>query len=160
MSQWKEATSLSALRLKVPDELGLEVSRAHSHRRVSVHIKFTQSYPLTIHLRMDRQDRPKLCSTCGRSYSCEFCKKRFATTCSLMQHRRSHTGERPNPGSQCDKMFSSCTGLKKHMFIHTGEKPHSCVTCHKTFAQKSNLKIHLKFHKSATDRTIFSRTGL
>lgn len=136
MSQWKEATSLSALRLKVPDKLGLEVSRAHSHRRVSVHIKFTQSYLLTIHLRMDGQDRPKLCSTFGRSfcssgallmhshchmgersYSCEFCKKRFATTCSLMQYRRSHTGERPDPGSQCNKMFSSCTGLKKESLV-------------------------------------------
>ncbi|XP_039082048.1 zinc finger protein 568-like [Hyaena hyaena] len=72
--------------------------------------------------------------------------KTFSHRSRLVEHHRSHTGEKPYGCGECGKAFSRKSCLIIHHRIHTGEKPYGCGECGKAFFQKSHLVLHQRTH--------------
>lgn len=47
----------------------------------------------------------------------------------------------------CGKLFDKRSNLVQHIRSHTGEKPFQCPICAQRFTQKSNMKKHVEAHK-------------
>lgn len=60
-----------------------------------------------------------------RPFACRFCAKRFKRKDHLVEHERTHTGERPYVCSVCGKSFAKKTNLNTHSRSH-----HQQQYCH------------------------------
>lgn len=79
-------------------------------------------------------------------YQCSICRLQLPTGSDLVQHLKSHTGDKPFQCAICSKSFTQPGSLSTHTRIHTGEKPHQCPECDKSFTQASSLSVHMKIH--------------
>ncbi|XP_074241881.1 LOW QUALITY PROTEIN: zinc finger protein 837 [Saimiri boliviensis] len=61
-----------------------------------------------------------------RLYACDKCGKAFPHTSSLLQHERTHTGERPYECAECGKAFVCCSGLHRHQKTHWAQCHRRC----------------------------------
>ena len=82
-------------------------------------------------------------------FRCTECGVDFPTHYGLMQHARTHTGERPFRCNVCGRHFAQRSTLTRHMRIHTGERPFVCRVCQRGFSQNSNLRRHMRIHPRA-----------
>lgn len=83
----------------------------------------------------------------GKSqFLCSFCNKTFVQLQGLINHRLTHTGERPYKCYSCEKSFTQLDYLKKHVRTHDQQRPYSCSLCYKPFHRLCDLQRHLVMH--------------
>ena len=77
-----------------------------------------------------------------RPYACELCGLAFAQSGDLTRHMRAHNGERDYVCQTCGKRCITAGNLREHMRTHTGERPFKCVLCDRAFTQSTHLHRH------------------
>ena len=83
-------------------------------------------------------------------YYCQHCNYATGRKVCLVNHSRTHSGERPFECCVCDDQFSQKANLSKHLLRkHMGVKPYVCSQCSYKSAQKGNLDRHILTHSGA-----------
>ncbi|KAJ3241272.1 hypothetical protein HDU81_001257 [Chytriomyces hyalinus] len=91
-------------------------------------------------------------------YRCDFegCGREFNHRSNFLEHRRTHTGERPFKCDypNCSLTYTTRNRLNIHQRKHTGEKPFPCdyPNCEFATTQSSNLKKHKRTHLTAEEK--------
>ncbi|XP_066471711.1 zinc finger and SCAN domain-containing protein 23-like [Tiliqua scincoides] len=115
--------------------------------------------------RILQDERLKTCPDCGkgfvwrsqviehqrthtgeRPYACSYCGKSFSSKSYVIKHERIHTGEKPYKCSDCGRGFSRRDVLVAHQRTHTGEKPYKCMHCGQRFSARERLLVHERVH--------------
>ncbi|XP_053137095.1 zinc finger protein 154-like [Hemicordylus capensis] len=81
-----------------------------------------------------------------KPHTCMECGMSFRTSGNLHLHHRIHAGEKPHKCMECGKSFRSSGKLNLHHRTHTGEKPHQCLECGKSFSERVAVKSHHRTH--------------
>ncbi|KAK7047519.1 hypothetical protein SK128_004274, partial [Halocaridina rubra] len=76
-------------------------------------------------------------------HQCQFCPYRTLIRTNLVNHVRTHTGEKPYKCSYCPYRFKQKIALEWHLMTHTGEKPYKCQHCPYKTTKKSNFDLHI-----------------
>ncbi|XP_023598519.1 zinc finger protein 343-like isoform X3 [Trichechus manatus latirostris] len=117
------------------------------------------------HQRSLLQEKPYICSECGRGfhqkslflmhwrthsveqpYMCSECGQGFSQKSVFLIHQRTHSGQKPHVCKECGRGFSCKSNLIGHQRTHSGQKPHVCKECGRGFSCKSNLIGHQRTH--------------
>ncbi|KAH8028238.1 hypothetical protein HPB51_014193 [Rhipicephalus microplus] len=81
-----------------------------------------------------------------RPFKCHLCPQDFSVKATLVRHLHIHTGKRPFKCHFCPQSFSLMSTLKNHLCTHTGKKPHKCHLCPQSFSHSSTLMYHVSAH--------------
>ncbi|KIK68994.1 hypothetical protein GYMLUDRAFT_91402 [Collybiopsis luxurians FD-317 M1] len=87
-----------------------------------------------------------------KRYQCTFagCEKAYTKPSRLVEHTRSHTGERPFVCSTCQKSYFRESHLQAHARSHlpASDKSLACTlpNCHKRFWTRQHLRRHVDWH--------------
>lgn len=79
-------------------------------------------------------------------HQCPYCAYTTNFTTNLINHMRTHTGEKPFSCPHCPYRANQRTNLRMHMRTHTGEKPYACAQCPYRSSRKDALKSHMLKH--------------
>ena len=92
-----------------------------------------------------------------KSYSCAECNKRFSYLRGLQKHMNVHTDKYRCP--DCGKCCQSGIDLVNHRRTHSGEKPFECRVCSRQFARSHHLAVHSRTHSGEKVYKTFRRTA-
>lgn len=81
------------------------------------------------------------------TYECPFCRRRFGWKSNLVDHVRTHTGEKPFQCRLCPMAFALSSTMIKHTRTHTGERPFRCPHCPRAFARQDHRALHMRTHQ-------------
>ena len=56
----------------------------------------------------------------------------------------------------CERKFTKTWNILDHFKTHTGDKPYQCVNCQKSFSQKGNLSKHRRLHSKCSKKQAIS----
>lgn len=123
-------------------------------------LKWNSSVPEQVHAK-----KLEVCSVCKKGFRdntsllnhmrthtgekpfvCRFCPKRYALHYSLVRHERCHTGKNLFVCSACQKQFVTKWDLDCHLRSHSGEKPYACQFCFKRYANRYSVVNHERSH--------------
>ncbi|KAK3886142.1 hypothetical protein Pcinc_009719 [Petrolisthes cinctipes] len=88
-------------------------------------------------------ERPGGRGSIAKLHPCSLCTYKTTNYGHLMDHMRTHTGEKPFSCPHCSYRAAKKTNLKTHMRTHTGEKPYTCEHCQYRSVTRSALVRHL-----------------
>lgn len=132
---------------------------------------FSTASSLISHTRYHLNERPFLCSTCGRRFilknqlnvhllrvhvpkydprhrrfPCHICEYKTGFQFKLEEHLKTHSDARNFRCNLCERMFKSAKSLRQHIHLHTGDKRHKCKYCGLKFAQSAGKRYHERNH--------------
>ena len=83
-----------------------------------------------------------------KALKCGICSKVFPSKAKLINHGRTHTGEKPFACKICYRKFAQKNTLVKHQATHSDVRPFKCSICPdgRYFKTKDQLRVHNKFH--------------
>lgn len=80
-------------------------------------------------------------------YQCDLCPYIRNSRNRIIEHHRTHTGERPYFCEKCGKQFNNRTLLRNHLLgVHEGVRKFTCDICSKTFSSKHYVDEHRRIH--------------
>ena len=86
-----------------------------------------------------------------KKHDCPQCNYSTDNRSNIIEHVRTHTGDKPFKCMLCDYAAAQNSTLKEHMKRHTGQKPYKCTSCDYAAAKKQTRDLHmLKRHGSET----------
>ncbi|KAI4455324.1 finger putative transcription factor family-related [Holotrichia oblita] len=101
-----------------------------------------------------RNIKKHMATTHFAKHVCDVCGLKCASNGSLVEHMRTHTGDRPFKCEMCGKGFAQKGTLNVHIKSrHTGEKVHVCETCGKAFTTSAELRKHGLVHVTEFEKT-------
>ena len=77
-------------------------------------------------------------------HDCPHCNYFTVKHSDLIQHLRTHTGDKPFKCTLCDYAAAKNGNLMDHMRRHNGKKPHKCSKCDYSAVTSSELKRHFR----------------
>lgn len=81
--------------------------------------------------------------THGKEFRCNVCDKVFSYRGGLINHKKTHSNEKPFGCTLCDRRFKTNGALNRHFRSHTREKHYKCSVCSETFFYAHQRQIHL-----------------
>ncbi|KAK8375698.1 hypothetical protein O3P69_008461 [Scylla paramamosain] len=76
-------------------------------------------------------------------HHCIYCPYSTSVKTNIVNHMRTHTGEKPFVCQMCPYRSNQRTNLKTHMRTHTSEKSYMCPHCSVSCTNKTNLVTHI-----------------
>ncbi|CAH1250811.1 ZNF84 [Branchiostoma lanceolatum] len=95
----------------------------------------------------EKEKRPKKDPSQPMPFNCDACDYGTEVRHRLVEHMRTHTGERPYKCPHCDATWPRKLALDHHLArAHTGERPFMCGECGYSTVHRGHLVQHMRTH--------------